>query len=393
VNRTNLSICFLCSEYPPAIHGGIGSFTRLLARSLVERGHRIRVLGAYRDLPLPTTENDRGVHVFRIPEPKGRAGWIRARLNLWRTVNEWARDGEIDLVEIPDYEASAAFWPALPIPVISRLHGSITYFAREMNRPVQTRHLILDGRALRRSDAWCSCSAYTLERTQHIFDIAKRNSTVIHNFAELPQARVNFTRASKKAVFTGTVVRKKGVIPLIRSWSIVNAAHPDAELHIYGKDSRTDDGSSMCGYLRSLVDANAAQTIHFHGHVGVDRVTAALRESRVAVFPSYAEAFSLAPLEAMANGCPTIYTRRGSGPELIRHGRDGLLVDPDNSAELAQAMIDLLGNDQLAITLAASGFERVRSTFSREAIVPRNEAFYASCIERFSGLRSQRMSA
>ena len=57
------------------------------------------------------------------------------------------------------------------------------------------------------------------------------------------------------------------------------------------------------------------------------------QRARVIVLPSYAEGFSLTPLHAMAAGCPTVYTSRGSGPEVIEDGRDGLLIDPDDAGQ------------------------------------------------------------
>ncbi len=66
------------------------------------------------------------------------------------------------------------------------------------------------------------------------------------------------------------------------------------------------------------------------------------------MFPSYAEAFALAPLEAMAAGCPTVYSQRGSGPELIENNRDGLLVEPDQPGEIAETIIRVLEDNNLA---------------------------------------------
>ncbi len=108
----------------------------------------------------------------------------------------------------------------------------------------------------------------------------------------------------------------------------------------------------------------------------------ALSHARVAVYPSFAEAFAIAPLEAMAVGCPTIYSTRGSGPELITAGRDGLLIDPAREDELAAAILRVLDDDGLARSLGEAGHARVRSDFSLEDFVERNVAYYASCIER-----------
>lgn len=87
------------------------------------------------------------------------------------------------------------------------------------------------------------------------------------------------------------------------------------------------------------------KSIHFHGHVERAELVAALQRAGLDVFPSSAEAFALAPLEAMAYGCPTIYSQRGSGPELIENGRDGLLIEPDQPHEIAGAIVRVLTDD------------------------------------------------
>jgi len=53
----------------------------------------------------------------------------------------------------------------------------------------------------------------------------------------------------------------------------------------------------------------------------------ALNAAEVAAFPSYTETFGLAAVEAMACGCPTVYTKRSCGPEIVRDGVTGLLVE------------------------------------------------------------------
>ena len=59
-----MTVCFLCSEYPPALHGGIGSYIQTLGRSLVRAGDRVRVAGLYpAHEPAPEYEVDRGVEV------------------------------------------------------------------------------------------------------------------------------------------------------------------------------------------------------------------------------------------------------------------------------------------------------------------------------------------
>jgi glycosyltransferase involved in cell wall biosynthesis len=112
-----------------------------------------------------------------------------------------------------------------------------------------------------------------------------------------------------------------------------------------------------------------------------------LRRARVAVFPSFAEVCAMAPLEAMACGCPTISSARGSGPELFDHERHGLLVDPGNPAAIAAAIVRLLRDDDLASRLAAAGREHVVERFGLAGRLNDNLDFYSDCLHRFAGGR------
>src|SRR5204863_7042035 len=92
-----------------------------------------------------------------------------ARLRLYRAVARWARQGKIDLVEVPDWEGWVAGWPRLPIPVVARLHGSSSYFAAEMQQRTAKLTFAIERASLRRADFWCSTSRYTAERTRRLF--------------------------------------------------------------------------------------------------------------------------------------------------------------------------------------------------------------------------------
>ena len=108
-----------------------------------------------------------------------------------------------------------------------------------------------------------------------------------------------------------------------------------------------------------------------------------LAEAAVAVFPSYAETFAMAPLEAMACGCPTIYSRIGSGPELMEDARHGLLVEPKRPKEIAAAIVRLLKDRAFARGLGEAGQQRASSLFSMENLLPENVAFYRTCVKEF----------
>jgi glycosyltransferase involved in cell wall biosynthesis len=386
-----MRMCFVCSDYPPGPHGGIGTMTQLLARALVRRGAAVRVIGIYPpDYPADDLSDDLGVQVVRIRERRHPLGWVIARARLARIVARWARRREVDLVEIPDWRGWAAGWPPLPVPVVARLNGSATYFAAERGISASRLTRGLERSSLRRADFVCSASQYTADRTRQVLSLSENQPAipVLHNPVEVHD-RPSYARKGQRVVFTGTLTEKKGVIPLVRAWLHVAAKAPAAELHLFGKDGGTREGGSMEARLRGMLPESTRRSVRFHGHVPRDHLLRVLATARVAVFPSYAEAFALAPLEAMACGCPTISSSRGSGPELIRDGVDGLLVDPDQPDEIAAAILRMLCQDELAEALGAAGRRRVVEEFSIEAMVDRNEAFYGQCMAAFGSRRGK----
>jgi len=189
-------------------------------------------------------------------------------------------------------------------------------------------------------------------------------------------------RTAHRVVFAGTLTAKKGVVPLIQAWPAVLAARSDAELHLFGKDAGAGDGRPMRELLASMLPARAAASVHFHGHVDRERVQAEFQTCGMAVFPSFSEAFSMVPLEAMMQRCPVIYSNRSSGPELIDHRRNGLLVDPGRPESISSAIVSLLTDDRLRDRLAAEGRQTATARFATGVLVERNEAFYRSCIAR-----------
>lgn len=88
-----------------------------------------------------------------------------------------------------------------------------------------------------------------------------------------------------------------------------------------------------------------------------------LRLCDVFVLPSVDEPFGRALIEAMAVGKPVIATRSGGAPEVVLEGETGLLVEPGNVTELAEAMERLLADRELAARMATAGLARAHECF------------------------------
>jgi glycosyltransferase involved in cell wall biosynthesis len=380
-----VKIAFICNEYPPARHGGIGTTVRLLANELSHRGHRVLISGIYKNLNHAkiSHEMDENVTVERIPVPRHRFGWLLARYQLYCRIRDGVERGEVDLVEVPDYEGMAAAWPRLPVPFVTRFHGSGTYNQWEQNLPVIQRYFWLENSSIKRNDYHVAPSMYTARRSEEIYKLPVGSVHLIYNPIEVDFQFATSCKSKNRVIFTGTLVRRKGIISLIRAWPEVLVKFPFAELHIYGKDTVTSDGTLMSDYLYGILPHDARRSIRFHGHVSREELSNALSSARVAIFPSYSETFGNGPVEAMAVGCPTIYTKRSCGPEIIEDGVDGLLVDPEEIENISASIVRILQDDFLTSRLGSAAREKVKAKFSLGRIIPQNEEFYAHCIEQF----------
>ena len=78
---------------------------------------------------------------------------------------------------------------------------------------------------------------------------------------------------------------------------------------------------------------------------GGERLHRLLASAAVLAFPSTGDTFGYAALEAMAMGTPVVAARSAAIPEIVEHGRSGLLVEPGDAEELATALETVLSDD------------------------------------------------
>jgi glycosyltransferase involved in cell wall biosynthesis len=104
-----------------------------------------------------------------------------------------------------------------------------------------------------------------------------------------------------------------------------------------------------------------------------------LAAARVATLSSAEEGMGSVLLDAMAFGVPLAATRAGGIPEVVEHGTTGLLSPPGDGAALAEHILRLLSNRELAASMSARARARV-ADFSVERMVDRTVDVYASVI-------------
>ena len=172
-----------------------------------------------------------------------------------------------------------------------------------------------------------------------------------------------------EVVFVGRFVDKKGLDVLATAWPSVVRAVPGARLRILGY-------GPLEGMARRLdPDAHISPT--------QEQVRDAIRQARVVVSPSrtaagdVAETLVMVNLEAQASGRPVVTTDHGGIPEYVRADETALVVPEADAPQLADALVRVLLDDDLARRLGANG-PSWAAAFDVRAVAARVMGLYGS---------------
>ena len=110
-----------------------------------------------------------------------------------------------------------------------------------------------------------------------------------------------------------------------------------------------------------------------------------LASSDVAILPSRAEGLPNAVLEYMAAGLPTVASRVGGNAELLSEGVTGLLVPPEDSNAISEALLRLLRDPVLMRGIATNGRQVAVENYGFDRLIREVETLYTELLERRRG--------
>ncbi len=398
-----MNICLVCNEYPEGPHGGVGTMTQLLAEELVIRKHTVKVVGVYNsDYPSEKTEIKNGVEIIRIKvNLKKRFSVVWGYWKVARTIKKWIRQSQIDIIEVPDSYGVFSLFAKFQVPLVLRANGNNTYFSTILHTPLKINTRFYERNLYKRAFGFCAVSKYTADIMKIIYKIRKPVK-VIYNAVEThpaaveqsaPRNRSELAEIVNPIVFSGTLTPKKGVYQLISATlALLNKGY-EITLILNGKDTiNSSTGVSVKKELLDSIPLPYLKNFRFSGHVTRAQLMLQYKYAKAALFPSFAEAFAFAPMEAMAVGIPVIYSRLCSGEELISHKEDGLLIDPDSPASIADAIEFILENPEEAGKIGARGKKKIESNFTKEIMTAKSVEFYEEIINQFNGSDSKSLS-
>ncbi|MFH6999081.1 glycosyltransferase family 4 protein [Flavobacterium sp. FlaQc-57] len=380
-----MKIAFLTPEYPhpkTGNSGGIGTSIKNLAIGLLAKGISVRVLvyGQKEDASF----DDNGILIQQIKNVKLKGlSWFLTRKKIERIINQLHLDKKIDLVEAPDWTGITSFIKPKSCPLIIRLNGSDAYFCYLDNRPVKWINKFHEKRALQNADALLSVSQFTAEKTNFVFGLDKK-FTIIPNSIDFTLFKAEDLKSNfnNTILYFGSLIRKKGLLELPLIFNKVIENNPKVRLVLIGKDVSDiiSGNSSTWEMMKELFSEEAKAKVSYLGSIPYSEIKNKIRDASVCVFPSFAEAFPVSWLEAMAMEKAIVASDIGWAKEVIIDSESGFLIDPKKHDLFASRIVQLLENPILIEEIGRKGRIRVENFFGVDKIANDNINFYKSLI-------------
>ncbi len=250
------------------------------------------------------------------------------------------------------------------VPVVAHLHGSMLpdYLSR---RSQSTRRMLMG--AIGYSARLVTCGEALAVPLRPLFGdrvVAIGNAT--------PPDALMPTRErapSETIAYMAHLSKAKGFYDVLAAAAVVLSERPDAKFIFAGERLDIErnvvgDTAAGPGWERfENLSAHHPGRVRWDGVVTGQRKLAFLRSADLFVLPSYAEAFPVAILEAMAASLPVIATGVGAIPDVVRPGVNGAIVKPGDPTALADLILRWLENGPRRAELAR-GALRTAQEFS-----------------------------
>ncbi|MCF6353713.1 MAG: glycosyltransferase family 4 protein [Candidatus Polarisedimenticolaceae bacterium] len=283
---------------------------------------------------------------------KGVRAVMRMFPYLWRL---WVTAGKVDLFHIMANSgwswhlfATPAVWIAAlrDKPVIINYHGGEAggFFQRSY-RWVKP--------SLNKSRLIVVPSGFL----QQMFTVYGHATRIIPNIIDLE--KFYSIKKEKKSDQVHIIVTRNleaiyDVATAIRAFALINKEYPDAKLSIAGEGPEKQALEILVEQLK------IGKAVTFTGRLANEQMAELYRTADIMINPSLADNMPISILEALASEVAVVSTNVGGIPYLVEHEKTALLVEPGAHETMAEAICQLLGDDEKSQQMVKSGLEQVK---------------------------------
>ncbi len=363
----NMRILYCIEAFWPHIGGAEVLASRFLP-AMQDRGHDFLVVTSHIGSHQPDESMYHGIPVHRFSfhrvladRDMGRLVAVRERLASIR------RDFRPHLVHMNSLSADAFFhlrtMSAFPAPLVVTVHGLPLVSLSGGNNLVTS---------TMQAANWVACVSKAVrgEVCRLVPGLASRSS-VIYNGLQMPSllpATLCFDKP--RLLCLGRFFPHKGFDLALAAFAGVLQRFPDAALVLAG------DGPARFDLEQAASELGVEGAVEFVGAVPPEQVPEILNTATLVVMPSRREPFGLVALQAAQMARPVVAARVGGLPEVVVHDVTGLLVEPEHSAALTEAICFLLEHPGRAVAMGRAARRRARQNFAWTSLVDAYDAVY-----------------
>ncbi len=381
-----MRIMMFSHGYPPTI-SGVTLVVQKIARAMVDRGHAVMVVTAS-EKNIPYHSEDQGVQLERIlgiPNPfwwEGPMPFI-----IPKSIRSLANRFKPDIIHTHDNGYASLILPMIKWDPSQKLISScytLPSFFTQFLKP--------GGLEARINTLMWKYYLWNLGHYKHVVFCTRTHerdflahglrqpTTVISNGVNIKRyqpikepgedidLRYQLPRAPR-ILSVGRLMKDKRLDLLINAMKVVCDVQ-EAHLLVVGRGSERH-------YLKSLIHKlNMEANIHLLGYVPENDLPALYRACDLFAIPSMVEVQSIPALQAAVTGLPIVAADSAALPELVRHGENGLLVNPLNAHELGEAILTILQHPDEARRMGQISLE-IGSAHDEQITFQKYEEFYS----------------
>jgi glycosyltransferase involved in cell wall biosynthesis len=391
VAHTKLNLLFITQEYSDQSTGGAGVYAYELCKALAESG-RVEVHALVPGTRSIRKQIEPGLTVHQrktIFRPL-----LQVPLFYWQVWRQAPRIIAKEQIEVIHTNENAGITVLGRRPNVATIHHPIRAegrFTTLWQRLIILPDIIMEKVIMRRAGHIVVPSHLAQDLLLEFMPALKAKLTLLPNGLDLrkfkPQAGAAAQLRKKFRLGAGTVLvffpgglraKRKGALDVIAALQQLKDL-PDYRVVISGK-------SRELGWQAELRGAMAASGLQQNfidvGEIDYGDLPQYFAAADVVLYPSWFEGYGLPVIEAMASGKAIITTKTGEAPHIIHSDHDGILVDPQQPAQLAAAISGLLRDPQKRQRLGLAAHKRIGQTFAWEAVVNKLIALYLQAKER-----------
>jgi len=396
-----LRLALLSVDFPPRSTHGVARSTETLARGLTELGHEVHVVTAGSGHRVYEREGAwihevgpvaiRRYRAFEAGGYPNLAAWMNHSHEAWAAVRALVADHAVQLVDSPlwnldGYVAAVAAQLPIAVRVVTAMRQIAAVHADQTPENLLLGELEAD--LLARADLLVANSEAT-ERTLgevYSIDLANRlHGRVAYGMLPAPDGEVAAAAPAAgdeiRVLYVGRLEGRKGIVELLEAIPLALARSQRLRFVLAGADNSRHDGflaregrDYPSWFARR--HPGLAERVKFLGHVADEELARLYATCDVFVAPSRYESFGLIFLEAMNWAKPVVGCRVGGPSDIVVDGETGLLVPPESPEAIAEAVLELAGNEARRHAMGRAGRARLLERFTHRTMAEGFVALY-----------------